>query len=131
MAHHKSAIKRIRRNDRASERNSQYLSSVRSAVKKFRLAVAGLQNGTVEKSTLTPLFVSAQSLLAKAANKGVIHRNNAVRKIGRLSKLLKSVEESVAGTSTASKGPKTAAKKTSTKRKKTAAKKTSSAKKKK
>lgn len=82
MAHHKSAIKRIRRNNRANERNSSYLSSVRTAVKKFKAAVA---SGSAD---LNPLFVSAQKIVSKAAQKGIIHRNNAARTVSRLSKLL-------------------------------------------
>ena len=92
MAHHKSAIKRIRRNDRARIRNRQYLSAVKTAVKKFRFAVLGAGQGTFDKGAVRPLFVNAQSLLAKAATKGVIHKNNASRRIGRLSAMLKSAE---------------------------------------
>ena len=92
MAHHKSAIKRIRRNDRARVRNRQYLSAVKTAVKKFRTAVLGAGQGTVDKSAVRPLFVEAQSMLAKAAGKGVLHKNNVARRIGRLSAMLKSAE---------------------------------------
>lgn len=92
MAQHKSAMKRIRRNDRAKVRNSQYLSAVKTAVKKFRAAVLGAGTGTVDKATVRPLFVAAQSALAKAGNKGILHHNNVSRKIGRLSAMLKSAE---------------------------------------
>jgi small subunit ribosomal protein S20 len=92
VAHHKSAIKRIRRNGRANVQNHQYLSSVKTAIKKFRTAVANAHEGTFDKTALTPLFISAQSMLAKAANKGVLHKNNALRRIGRLSALLKNIE---------------------------------------
>ena len=92
MAHHKSAIKRIRRNDRANVRNRQYLSAVKTAVKKFRTAVLGAGQGTVDKEAVRPLFVSAQSALAKAATKGILHKNNVARRIGRLSAMLKSAE---------------------------------------
>ncbi|MCX6105741.1 MAG: 30S ribosomal protein S20 [Proteobacteria bacterium] len=92
MAHHKSAIKRIRRNDRANVRNSQYLSAVRTAVKRFRLAVLGAGQGTFDKEAVRPLFVNAQSALGKAATKGILHRNNVSRKIGRLSAMLRSAE---------------------------------------
>ena len=92
MAHHKSAIKRIRRNDRARVRNRQYLSAVKSAVKKFRTAVLGAGQGTFDKDAVRPLFVSAQSALAKAATKGILHKNNVARRIGRLSAMLKSAE---------------------------------------
>ena len=92
MAHHKSAIKRIRRNDRANVRNSQYLSSVKTAVKRFRTAVLGAGQGTFDKEAVRPLFLKAQSALGKAASKGVLHRNNVARKIGRLSAMLRSAE---------------------------------------
>ncbi len=92
MAHHKSAIKRIRRNERAKVHNRQYLSAVKTAVKKFRFAVLGAGQGTFDKEAVRPLFVSAQSMLSKAAAKGVLHKNNASRRIGRLSAMLKSAE---------------------------------------
>lgn len=102
MAHHKSAIKRIRRNNRASVRNNQYLTAVRTAVKKLRLAVSSVAAGTLDKSTVSPLFLKAQSLLAKAANKGLLHPNNASRKVGRLAALLKTLDDgSAAAASTA------------------------------
>ena len=93
MAHHKSAIKRIRRNNSASVRNNQYATAVRTAVKKFRLAVTSAAAGTIDKGIVAPLFLKAQSLLSKAANKGVLHPNNASRKVGRLAALLKKFEE--------------------------------------
>ncbi len=96
MAHHKSAIKRIRRNNSAGIRNNQYLTAVRTAVKKFRLAVSSAAAGTIDKATVSPLFHKAQSLLAKAANKGVLHPNNASRKVGRLAALLKTLESGAA-----------------------------------
>lgn len=95
MAQHKSAIKRIRRNNAARVRNRQYLAAVKTAVKKFRTAVLGAGQGTFDKAQVRPLFVSAQSMLAKAATKGVLHRNNVARKIGRLSAMLKSAEAGV------------------------------------
>lgn len=92
MAQHKSAIKRIRRNNAARTRNGQYLSAVKTAVKKFRVAVLGAGTGTVDKASVRPLFVAAQSALAKAGAKGLLHSNNVSRKIGRLSAMLKSAE---------------------------------------
>jgi len=86
VAHHKSAIKRIRRNNSANLRNSSYMASVRTAVKKFRAAVK--QSGA-DAGVLTPLFVSAQKIVSKAAQKGIIHKNNAARTVSRLAKLLK------------------------------------------
>jgi small subunit ribosomal protein S20 len=95
VAQHKSAVKRIRRNDRARVRNRQYLAAVKTAVKKFRMAVLGAGQGTFDKGAVRPLFVNAQSMLAKAATKGVLHKNNVARKIGRLSAMLKAAEAGV------------------------------------
>ncbi len=88
MAHHKSAKKRIRSNARKNNRNRTYISSVRTAVKAFRSAAEAGQ----EESKVLQLFRSAQAMLASAATKGVIHRNNASRKIGRLANMLKAVQ---------------------------------------
>lgn len=92
MAQHKSAFKRIRRNNAARTRNGQYLSAVKTAVKRFRVAVLGAGTGAVDKAAVRPLFVAAQSALAKAGQKGLLHTNNVSRKIGRLSAMLKSAE---------------------------------------
>ncbi len=108
MAHHKSAIKRIRRNNRANARNRQYLSSVRTAVKKFRAAVLGAGQGSVNKDAVRPLFVEAQSMLAKAATKGILHKNNASRRIGRLSAMLRSAEAGKVASADAKTAKKTA-----------------------
>jgi small subunit ribosomal protein S20 len=123
VAHHKSARKRIRRNNRANERNSQYLASVRTAIKKLRVAVA---EGSADKAGLGPLFVAAQAKIAKAAAKGILHKNNASRRIGRLAALLKSADNVTAAPA----GTKTAGKKTGAAKKPAAAKKAAAPKKK-
>lgn len=84
MAHHKSAKKRIRSDARKNASNKSYLSTVRTAVKKFKAAA----NGETSADELSKLFKNAQSMLHKAATKGIIHRNNASRRVGRLSALL-------------------------------------------
>lgn len=93
MAHHKSAIKRIRRNDRVRVRNRQYLASVKTAVKRFKSAVISNAQGTVAVDQLQTHFVSAQAALAKAGNKGILHKNSAARRISRLASLLKLAEQ--------------------------------------
>lgn len=89
MAHHKSAKKRIRSDAVKRDRNRSYLSSVRTAVKSFRKAAeAGEKGESVEK-----LFIIAQKALSKAANKGIVHTNNASRRVARLSAVLKKAQE--------------------------------------
>ena len=90
MAQHKSAEKRNRSNERKRLVNKSYNSSVKSSVKKFKVAASN----KAETSSLQTLFVEAQSLLAKAASKGVIHKNKASRSISRLTAILKSASAS-------------------------------------
>ena len=89
MANHKSAKKRARQNIKRNERNKAYLSKVRTAVKNFTEAV---KEG---KSDLSgEPFSSVQSILHKAAKKGLIKDNNASRKIKRLAKSIKPAQAS-------------------------------------
>ncbi|MCB9030298.1 MAG: 30S ribosomal protein S20 [Deltaproteobacteria bacterium] len=78
MANHKSAIKRNRQNTKRRERNRVIKTSVRTAIKKARTAIANGDSNTEQ------LVKDAEVLLAKAARKGVFHQNNASRKLSRL-----------------------------------------------
>ncbi len=90
MAHHKSAKKRTRSNTRKRDRNRAYLSSVRTAVKSFhQAATAGESKDSIEK-----LFQSAQAMLSKAATKGILHKNNASRRVARLAAAMKKASPS-------------------------------------
>ena len=86
MAHHKSAKKRIRSDAAKRDRNSAYISSVRTAVKKFTVAA---QIAESNKDDVESLFKSAQAKLAQATTKGLVHRNTSARKTSRLAALLK------------------------------------------
>jgi small subunit ribosomal protein S20 len=79
VAQHKSAKKRILVNAKKRSRNQAYISSVRTAVKKVRTAIEKGQTAEV-----AGLLQTAQSLLHKAASRGLIHRNTASRKVARL-----------------------------------------------
>ena len=72
----KSAIKRLRQNERRRIRNKAVRSRLRTAVKKVRAAT--------EPEQATELFREAARLLERAANRGLIHRNNAARSKSRL-----------------------------------------------
>ncbi len=74
MANHKSAIKRIRQTARRYERNKATRSSLRTNLKKFR-ATAASSNSNEVSGLLNPTI----SLVDKAVQKGVIHRNKANR----------------------------------------------------
>ena len=81
MANIKSAKKRILTSAKRAERNKSIKSSVKTAVKKVHAAIeAGDQAQAQEK------LVAAETALSKAATKGVLHKNNASRKVSRLAK---------------------------------------------
>lgn len=84
MANHKSAIKRIRSNERKRIRNRVYTTRTRSQVKKARLAIST----DTDKDTAIAETRAAIRLLDKSANKGIIHANNAARRKSRLMKHL-------------------------------------------
>ncbi len=77
MANHKSAIKRIAQSEKKRLRNRTVKTRVKNAVKKIYV-----QGSTGEE--LTASFQTAQSLIDKAAKKGVVHKRAAARKISRL-----------------------------------------------
>lgn len=83
MANHKSALKRHRQSLKRKTANKLVKSSVRTAIKKVRSAA---EKGELEH--LPTLYATAQQAIAKAATKGVYHKNNAKRKISRLALLL-------------------------------------------
>ncbi|MBQ1612675.1 MAG: 30S ribosomal protein S20, partial [Alphaproteobacteria bacterium] len=80
MANHKSAKTRIRRNNKRSMINGARRSRVRTFVKKVEAAVVAK-----DKALAQTAFVTAESELMKAVNKGVMHRNTVSRTISRLS----------------------------------------------
>ena len=79
MANIKSAIKRIRSSARKQERNQRYRSAARTYVKKTRYLV---DEGKLEEAQA--MAQQAIRTLDKAAQKGVLHRNNAARRKSRL-----------------------------------------------
>jgi len=85
VAQHKSSKKRIKSDAKKNARNRSYISSVRTAVKKLRVA---MEKGE-KPETVSSLFANAQTLLARAATKGILHKNNAARRISRLSVAVK------------------------------------------
>lgn len=83
MANIKSAKKRILVIRKKTLRNKMIKSSVKTAIKKVLTAVhAGDQ--TAAKAALQ----NATSAIDKAKTKGIFHKNNAARKISRLTKMV-------------------------------------------
>ena len=95
MANTKSAVKRMRQNERRRVRNRALRSKLRTTVKIARAAgaepgtdrtarAAGAEPGTDR----TALVAEAIRTLDKAVTKGVIHRNTAARKKSALARSL-------------------------------------------
>ncbi|MCB0339004.1 MAG: 30S ribosomal protein S20 [Bdellovibrionales bacterium] len=80
MANHKSAEKRHRQNLKKRERNKLVRATVRTAIKKAKTAVEN------KESNAADLVRAAESLLAKAASKGIVKKANASRRISRIAK---------------------------------------------
>ena len=79
MANTRSAIKRIRQNEKRRVRNRTIRSQVRTAVKTARAAGG---------DTLRTAVAEAIRALDKAVTKGVVHRNTAARKKSALARRL-------------------------------------------
>lgn len=86
MANTPQAKKRIRRNARRTEVNGARVSRIRTFVKKVESAIeAG------DKAAATEALAAAQPELARGVSKGVLHKNTASRKFGRLTKAVGSI----------------------------------------
>lgn len=79
MATHKSAIKRTRQALVRRERNRTVISALKTITKKVLTAI---ENSNLDDAKKTLRL--AASTFAKAAEKGIIHKNNAARNIARL-----------------------------------------------
>ena len=86
MAHHKDAIKRMRQNEKRRTKNRAYRSRMRNQIKAVRAAV---ESG--DASTAQTELRSATSIIHRLAGKGIIHRNQAARRISRLNKAVKKI----------------------------------------
>ena len=88
MANTKSAIKRIKQNHKRRLRNRLITGRARTYIKYARSAI---NTGTPEEARAATK--EAIRALDKAAEKGVIHKNNAARRKGRLMRRLAQMEE--------------------------------------
>lgn len=79
MANTKSALKRIRQTEKRRQRNRKVRTETRTYVKRAR---AQIEAGELEQAQQS--VAQAIRALDKAAEKGVLHRNNAARRKSRL-----------------------------------------------
>ena len=87
MANIKSAKKRILVNRKKAARNQSIKSAVKTSIKNVEAAVAAGDKEAAEKALL-----KATSTIDKAETKGVYHKNNASRKVSRISKAVNSLK---------------------------------------
>jgi small subunit ribosomal protein S20 len=87
LANIKSAIKQMRQNEKRRARNRMVRSSTRTAMKKANILIA-----SGDEQEATDAVRQAISALDKAAQKGVIHPNNAARHKSRLMKKLEAAK---------------------------------------
>lgn len=86
MANHKSALKRARQNEVRRVRNKGYKTKVKKAIKEVRANIESNSGDQARES-----FVKAVSIIQKTASKGIIHRNQASRKISRLARQINQI----------------------------------------
>jgi len=88
LANHKSALKRHRQSERRKLRNNAVKSEIKTVVKKVRADIEAGKSEDAAKS-----LIKATTLYDRAVSKGILHRNTASRKIGRLSSAVSSVSK--------------------------------------
>lgn len=88
MANIKSAIKRNRQNKKRRLRNRIYRGNARTSVRKAKVAIDVGEVDAAREATM-----QAVSALDKAAQKGILHKNNAARRKSRLMKRLAFLEQ--------------------------------------
>ena len=69
MAHHKSALKRIRQSDKKRVHNKYHAKTTRNAIKALK--------NTTDKEEAEKLYPSVVSMIDKLAKRNIIHKNKA------------------------------------------------------
>ncbi|MEM6383422.1 MAG: 30S ribosomal protein S20 [Pseudomonadota bacterium] len=87
MANTPSAKKAVRRIARKTEVNRDRKSKMRSYIRRVDEAIA-----SGDHSAAVAALKDAQPLIVRAANKGIVHKNAASRKISRLASKVKAME---------------------------------------
>ena len=110
MANHKSSEKRVRSDARKTVTNRIYMSRVKTYMKKLRTAI----DTAKDASTVTDLFKTVQSTLAKAASKGIIRKNTVARNTSKFANAVKKIGTKTEAAATKTKTRTRTSKKTTT-----------------
>ncbi|MDP5228918.1 MAG: 30S ribosomal protein S20 [Cellulophaga sp.] len=78
MANHKSALKRIRRNESVRLRNKYQHKTMRNALRKLR--------GEEDKKAAETLYPTVVSMIDRLAKRNIIHSNKAANLKSKLTK---------------------------------------------
>ncbi len=81
MAHHKSAIKRLKTNEKSRLRNRGVKSRIRTMEKKFRALLS-----SPSKEGSDEMLVGLQKALDQASSHGILKPQTVARKVSRLTK---------------------------------------------
>ena len=87
MANHKSSKKRILRNNKRNEINSNRISRIRTYIKKVETEIS-----SENKDKANEAFKLAMPEIKRGVSRGLIHKNTASRKLSRLSNKIKSIK---------------------------------------
>ena len=88
MANHKDAAKRAIQAEKRRIRNRSWRTQMRNRIKELRATVAGTDAELTQEQ-----FRTAVSTIQKLAAKGVIHKNQAARRVKRLAAAVKKQAE--------------------------------------
>lgn len=86
MANHPSALKRHRQSEKRRVRNQAIKARLRHLVRDVRSAI-----GANDASSATKQLTRTARAIDKAVTKGVLHRNNAARKVSRLARAVRAL----------------------------------------
>ena len=83
MAHHLSALKRIRQDQQKRIHNRYYAKTTRNAIKKLRK--------TTDKQEATDMYPQVEALVDNLAKRHIIHKNKAANLKSKLAKHVNSL----------------------------------------
>ncbi len=86
-----SAIKKARQSDKRNERNRTERSKIKNVIKAVETAARESNKEEAAKA-----LRQAEKVISSASSKGILHKNNASRKISRLTKRVNASSKSAA-----------------------------------
>lgn len=86
MANTKSAKKMVRKIERRTERNRDQRSKMRTFIRRVEEAI-----GAGDKAAAETALRAAQPMIARAGQKGLLHKRTASRKVSRLAKRVSTI----------------------------------------